>query len=115
MPATNNENEGSLGSFRQLMRQQPQLILLGHNAMAMFSKMIQRHLWLQSLLKRRTINFCTNWEESHRVWRSNEKRHWLNFVMRDRQKRLLSKRHGRRKLRKMQHELQELLLFLTKR
>ena len=38
MPATNDENEGSLGSFRRLMRQQPQLTLLGHNAMAMFFK-----------------------------------------------------------------------------
>src|SRR6266511_4189229 len=38
MPATNDENEGSLGSFCRLMRQQPQLTLLGHNTMAMFFK-----------------------------------------------------------------------------
>jgi len=36
MPATNDENEGALGSFRQLMRKQPQLTLLSHNALAMF-------------------------------------------------------------------------------
>lgn len=36
MPATNDENEGALGSFRVLMRRQPQLTLLGHNALAMF-------------------------------------------------------------------------------
>lgn len=36
MPATNDENEGALGSFRQLMRKQPQLTLLNHNALAMF-------------------------------------------------------------------------------
>ncbi len=36
MPATNDENEGALGSFRVLMRQQPQLTLLNHNALAMY-------------------------------------------------------------------------------
>ena len=36
MPATNDMNEGALGSFRVLMRRQPQLTLLGHNALAMF-------------------------------------------------------------------------------
>jgi len=36
LPATNDENEGALGSFRVLMRQQPQLTLLSHNALAMF-------------------------------------------------------------------------------
>jgi len=36
MPATNDENEGALGSFRRLMRYQPQLTLLSHNALAMF-------------------------------------------------------------------------------
>ncbi|KAF9476975.1 hypothetical protein BDN70DRAFT_811358 [Pholiota conissans] len=36
MPATNDENEGALGSFRKLMRHQPQLTLLSYNAIAMF-------------------------------------------------------------------------------
>src|SRR6266568_6380667 len=36
MPATNDENEGALGSFRRLMRNQPQLTLLNHNALAIF-------------------------------------------------------------------------------
>lgn len=36
MPATNDENEGALGLFRLLMRRQPHLSLLSHNAMAMF-------------------------------------------------------------------------------
>ncbi|KAF8810467.1 hypothetical protein BYT27DRAFT_7221984 [Phlegmacium glaucopus] len=36
MPATNNVDEGALGSFRVLMRKQPQLTLLQHNALAMF-------------------------------------------------------------------------------
>ncbi len=36
MPATNDENEGALGSFRVLMRRQPQLTLLSHNALSMF-------------------------------------------------------------------------------
>ena len=36
MPTTNDENEGALGSFRLLMRLQPQLSLLSHNAMTMF-------------------------------------------------------------------------------
>jgi hypothetical protein len=38
LPATNDENEGALGSFRQLMSRQPQLTLLNHNALAMFYK-----------------------------------------------------------------------------
>ncbi|KAF8813366.1 hypothetical protein BYT27DRAFT_7250897, partial [Phlegmacium glaucopus] len=36
MPATNDVNEGALESFRHLMRYQPQLTLLNHNALAMF-------------------------------------------------------------------------------
>jgi hypothetical protein len=36
MPATNDVNEGALGSFRVLMRRQPQLTLLQYNAQAMF-------------------------------------------------------------------------------
>lgn len=36
MPATNDENEGALGLFRLLMRRQPHLSLLSHNAMTMF-------------------------------------------------------------------------------
>jgi len=36
MPATNDENEGALGSFQHLMQYQPQLTLLSHNALAMF-------------------------------------------------------------------------------
>ncbi len=36
MPATNDENEGALGSFRRLMQNQPQLTLLNHNVLAMF-------------------------------------------------------------------------------
>jgi len=36
MPATNDENEGSLGSFRLMMRRLPSLTLLDHNALAMF-------------------------------------------------------------------------------
>ena len=38
LPAVNDENEGALGSFRQLMSRQPQLTLLNHNALAMFYK-----------------------------------------------------------------------------
>lgn len=38
MPPTNDENEGALGEFRQLMRRQPQLSLVNYNAMAMFFK-----------------------------------------------------------------------------
>ncbi|KAF8801016.1 hypothetical protein BYT27DRAFT_7216447 [Phlegmacium glaucopus] len=36
MPSTNDVNEGALGSFHVLMRRQPQLTLLSHNALAMF-------------------------------------------------------------------------------
>ncbi|KAF9474254.1 hypothetical protein BDN70DRAFT_908580 [Pholiota conissans] len=36
MPTTNDENEGALGSFWQLMQHQPQLTLLSHNALALF-------------------------------------------------------------------------------
>ena len=36
MPATNDENEGALGSFRKLIRQQPQLTIQGYNGLAMF-------------------------------------------------------------------------------
>ena len=36
MPPTNDVNEGALGSFRVLMRRQPQLTLLQYNAQAMF-------------------------------------------------------------------------------
>ena len=36
MPATNDINEGALGSFRVLMHWQPQLTLLSQNALAMF-------------------------------------------------------------------------------
>jgi hypothetical protein len=38
MPATNDVNEGALGSFRVLMRRQPQLTLLQYNAQAMYSR-----------------------------------------------------------------------------
>ena len=38
LPAVNDENEGALGSFRQLMSRQPQLTLLNHNALVMFYK-----------------------------------------------------------------------------
>ncbi|KAF8801495.1 hypothetical protein BYT27DRAFT_7235736 [Phlegmacium glaucopus] len=36
MPSTNDINEGALGSFRVLMRRQPQLTLLQYNAQTMF-------------------------------------------------------------------------------
>jgi len=36
MPATNDENEGALGSFRKLIRQQPQLTMQGYNGLTMF-------------------------------------------------------------------------------
>lgn len=38
MPPTNDVNEGALGSFRVMMRRQPQLTLLQYNARAMFNK-----------------------------------------------------------------------------
>jgi len=38
MPPTNDVNEGALGSFRVMMRRQPQLTLLQYNARAMFKK-----------------------------------------------------------------------------
>ena len=38
MPPTNDVNEGALGSFRVMMRRQPQLTLLQYNAQAMFKK-----------------------------------------------------------------------------
>jgi len=38
MPTTNDVNEGALGSFRVMMRRQPQLTLLQYNARAMFSR-----------------------------------------------------------------------------
>ena len=36
MPATNDENEGALGSFHKLIRQQPQLTMQGYNGLTMF-------------------------------------------------------------------------------
>jgi hypothetical protein len=36
MPAHNDDNEGALGSFRKLIRQQPQLTLQGYNGLTMF-------------------------------------------------------------------------------
>lgn len=36
MPATNDENESSLGTLWQLMNKQPQLTLLSHNALTVF-------------------------------------------------------------------------------
>jgi hypothetical protein len=36
MPATNDVNEGALGSFRVLLRRQPQLTQQGYNALSMF-------------------------------------------------------------------------------
>src|SRR6266511_3791703 len=36
MPATNDENEGALGSFRKLIRQQPQLTMQAYNGLTMF-------------------------------------------------------------------------------
>src|SRR3954451_2034083 len=47
MPPTNDINEGALGSFRVLMRQQPQLTLLQFNAQAMF-----RHNETQIFMKK---------------------------------------------------------------
>src|SRR6266581_6555105 len=36
MPATNDENEGALGSFQKLIRQQPQLTMQAYNGLTMF-------------------------------------------------------------------------------
>ena len=36
MPATKDENEGALGSFRKLIRQQPQLTMQAYNGLTMF-------------------------------------------------------------------------------
>jgi hypothetical protein len=36
MPATNDENEGALGSFRKLIRQQPQFTMQAYNGLTMF-------------------------------------------------------------------------------
>ncbi len=36
MPATNDENEGALRSFRKLIRQQPQLTMQGYNGLTIF-------------------------------------------------------------------------------
>jgi len=36
MPAINDENEGALGSFCKLIRQQPQLTIQGYNGLSMF-------------------------------------------------------------------------------
>ena len=36
MPSTNDENEGALGSFRKLIRQQPQLTMQAYNGLTMF-------------------------------------------------------------------------------
>ena len=36
MPATNDENEGALGSFRKLIHQQPQLTMQAYNGLTMF-------------------------------------------------------------------------------
>jgi len=36
MPATNDINEGALGSFRVQMRMKPQLTMTNYNALAMF-------------------------------------------------------------------------------
>ena len=36
MPATNDENEGALGSFRKLICQQPQLTMQAYNGLTMF-------------------------------------------------------------------------------
>ena len=36
MPATNDENEGALRSFRKLIRQQPQLTMQAYNGLTMF-------------------------------------------------------------------------------
>ena len=41
MPATNDENEGALGSFRKLIQQQPQLTMQAYNGLAMF--FLQQH------------------------------------------------------------------------
>ena len=38
LPTTNDANEGALGSFRVLMRKQPQLTVLHYNAQAMFHR-----------------------------------------------------------------------------
>jgi len=36
MPATNDENEGALGSFHKLIQQQPQLTMQAYNGLTMF-------------------------------------------------------------------------------
>ncbi len=36
MPATNDENEGALGLFHKLIRQQPQLTMQAYNGLTMF-------------------------------------------------------------------------------
>ena len=51
LPATNDENEGALGSFRRLIRHQPQLTLLDYNALAMFFRNNTQAFMQPSLLR----------------------------------------------------------------
>jgi len=60
MPATNDENEGSLGSFRLLMHKQPQLTLLGHNVMTMFFKNDTQAFMAAKFTEKEDYQFCTN-------------------------------------------------------
>jgi hypothetical protein len=63
MPATNDENEGALGSFRKLIRQLPQLTMQGYNGLSMFFRNNTQLFMEAKFTTDEDHKFYTNWQE----------------------------------------------------
>ncbi len=115
MPATNDENEGALGLFHKLIRQQPQLTMQAYNGLTMFF-CNNTQLFMEA-------KFTTEEDDKFlhklaRETRSGEQA-WRKAGVDyrdDKQQHLVEKRKKKRqKHKKMQSRLQELLLFLIRK
>ena len=93
LPATNDENEGALGSFWQLMSQQPQLTLLNHNALAMFYKNNTQAFMAANSQNQRTTNICACLPTSLKKRKNNNKKGLLSSVIFTKQKRQYRRRN----------------------
>jgi len=108
LSATNDENEGALGSFRKLIQQQPQLTMQGYNGLTMFFRN-NMQLFMEA-------KFTTNedYKFLHKLAREtgSGEQAWRKAGVDhhdDKQHRLLEKRKKRQdQMQKMQSKLQEL-------
>src|SRR6266540_4137169 len=113
MPATNDENEGALGSFHKLIRQQPQLTMQAYNGLSMFFHNNTQLFMEAKLTTEEDYKFL------HKLAREtgSGKQAWRKAGVDhcdDKQQRLIEKRKKKKRKRKRtQNDLQGLPLFLT--